>query len=284
MQVNEIPLVLDNSLENSAAPRVFEDTSTNTEILEILGADPSVTQEYGHDINKDVATRFEHITTSGLDKEIRKDLIKNFLVPGNCTNIAAPKLNVEIKAALNEQVIKRDKAIESRQKQIAAGISALGKIISDQLSTKDKNNDLIKNLMDIGRIFCDIQHSESEARRNFALYSVKKEMKEQLSTTKIDTFLFGNNFTETIKTAKAVSKSSSDLKPDSNQKPKPATSVNTSSKYLNWRARTSARRQPMGQPPRHQPPASHQNSLARAPRASSSHTYKQRPKQTRRHQ
>lgn len=280
-QNKEVPSVSDNSVENSTAPIIVEDETINTEILEILGADPSASQEYGPDINKEVATRFTHIATSGLDKEVRKDLIKKYLVPENCVNIAAPQLNLEIKAALTEQVVKRDKAIEARQKQMAAGISALGKVISDQLSAKDKNNDLIKELMDIGRMFCDIQHSESEARRNFALYTVKKDLKEQLSATKIDKFLFGSNFTETIKTAKAVSKSSSDLKPDADKRPKPATSNNASNKYLNWKARTPARRQPPAQAPRHQQPAA-QHAPPRAT-SSNSYNYKQRPKPARRH-
>lgn len=233
VQNKDLPSVSDNSVENLTAPSTLDDNTDSIEILEILGADPSVPQEYGPDINKDVATRFAHKATSGLDKEVRKDLIKKFLVPNNCTNVAAPLLNLEIKAALSEQVVKRDKAIEARQKQMAAGISALGKVISDKLCTKDKNNDLIKGLMEIGRIFYDIQHSESDARRNFALYTVKKDLKDQLSTTKIDKFLFGSNFTETLKTAKAVSKSSSDLKPEADKRPKPSTSTGTSNKFLN---------------------------------------------------
>ncbi|CAH2045580.1 unnamed protein product, partial [Iphiclides podalirius] len=169
------------------------ESETNAEILDILGVDPSVTLEYGADINKDVATRLTHIATMGLNKDMRKELVNKHLIPANSTNIAAPLLNPEIKAALSEQVLKRDKAIETRQKQIAAGITHLGKIISDQLNSKEMNNNLIKDLMDVSRIFCDIQHSESEARRNFALYSVKKDLKDQLSTTKIDKYLFGED-------------------------------------------------------------------------------------------
>lgn len=263
--------------DNVMAPNDLEDPPISTELLEILGVDPSITQEYGPDINKEVASRFAHIATSGLDKEIRKDLIKKFLVPNNCTSIDAPQLNLEIKAALTEQVVKRDRAIESRQKQMAAGLSALGKIISDQLLTEDKNNDLIKDLMEVGRIFCDIQHSESETRRNFTLYTVKKELKEQLSKTKIDKYLFGSNFTETLKTAKAVSKSSADLKPEAEKKSKTPTA--STSRYLNWKARAPARRQPPAHPPRHLPPPAPQSAPQRG---TSSHTYRQRPKHTRR--
>ncbi|XP_046964265.1 uncharacterized protein LOC124533144 isoform X2 [Vanessa cardui] len=117
-------------------------------------------------------------------------------------------------------------------------------------------------------------NTESEARRNFALYSVKKELKDQLSITKIDKYLFGNDLAETLKTAKAVSKSISDLKQDAPKKPKPAAST----KHLNWKARTSARRQPTGPSPRYQPPATH-NAQHRAPL---SQNYAQRFKQTRR--
>nr|XP_026486006.1 uncharacterized protein LOC113393374 [Vanessa tameamea] len=278
-QNSEIPLIEinDNSENDTSAPCLHEEPSgvVNIEILDILGADPSVTIEYGPDINKDVASRFTHIATSGLTRETRKDLLKKYLVPENCKNIAAPQLYAEMKGALTDQVVKRDRAIESRQKQMAAAISSLGKIISDQLSAKDINNALIKDLMDVGRIFCDIQHTESEARRNFALYSVKKELKDQLSLTKIDKYLFGNDLAETIKTAKAVSKSISDLKPNAPKKPKPTAS---STKNLNWMARTPARRQPTGLPSLHQLPATHN----KPPRAPLSHNYAQRSKQTRR--
>ncbi|XP_046964264.1 uncharacterized protein LOC124533144 isoform X1 [Vanessa cardui] len=277
-QNNEIPLIEinDNSQDDTRPSCSHEEPSDdiNTELLDILGADPSVTIEYGPDINKDVASRFAHIATSGLSREVRKNLLMKNLVPQNCKNIAAPQLNAEIKAALSEQVVKRDRAIEARQKQMAAAISSLGIIISNQLGPKDKNNELIKDLMDVGRMFCDIQHTESEARRNFALYSVKKELKDQLSITKIDKYLFGNDLAETLKTAKAVSKSISDLKQDAPKKPKPAAST----KHLNWKARTSARRQPTGPSPRYQPPATH-NAQHRAPL---SQNYAQRFKQTRR--
>ncbi|XP_039764503.1 uncharacterized protein LOC120636991 [Pararge aegeria] len=147
---NEQNVVSDNVSGDPIASSVHDEGAANAEILDILGADPSVAIEYGPDINKDVATRFTHVATVGLNKDVRKELLKKFLVPGNCTNIAAPQLNAEIKATVSEQVVKRDKAIEARQKQIAAGISSLGKIISDQLCATEKNNDLIRDLMELG--------------------------------------------------------------------------------------------------------------------------------------
>lgn len=69
--------------------------------------------------------------------------------------------------------------------------------------------------MDSGRIMCDIQYNESISRRNFTLYLLNKDMKEQLTSTKIDTLLFGDDLPESLRTAKAVTKSSSDLKIES---------------------------------------------------------------------
>ncbi|KAG6458995.1 hypothetical protein O3G_MSEX011152 [Manduca sexta] len=69
--------------------------------------------------------------------------------------------------------------------------------------------------MDAIRILCDLQHSDSNTRRNFILFALKKEMKEHLTKTIIDGFLFGEQLCETLKSAKAVTKSGAELKPDS---------------------------------------------------------------------
>lgn len=83
----------------------------DAEILEILGVDPTLTKKFGNEVQKDVAVRFEHVATAGLSKDDRKEILDKYLVPSNCKLIAAPALNPEVKAALSEMVIKRDKAI-----------------------------------------------------------------------------------------------------------------------------------------------------------------------------
>lgn len=222
------------------------------DMLDILGVDPTITKKFSTDINKDLASRFLHIVTLGLDKENRKQLMDKYLVPANCSHIGAPILNAEIKAALPDTVIRRDKAIEARQKGIAAAISCLGQTISTLLSDKSKNHELLKQLMDSSRIMCDIQYSESVSRRNFALYSLKKDMKEQLATTKIDNFLFGENLAETLRTAKAVTKSSTDLKMEAPKKVKPQPTHAT--RGLNWKTGPGNRRAAPGAPRRPPPP------------------------------
>ncbi|XP_026740743.1 uncharacterized protein LOC113503123 [Trichoplusia ni] len=166
------------------------------DILQILGVDPTQVIIYGKDIQKEVAVRFEHTATAGLSKDERKEINEKFLIPGNCKLIGAPALNLEIKAALSETIIKRDKAIEAKQ-------------------------------------ICWHQQFQASARRNFILYAVKKDMKESLINTKIDEFLFGQNLTDTLKAAKAINKSGAELKPPA-PTPKPSTTAGICTLKLPW--------------------------------------------------
>ncbi|XP_063635076.1 uncharacterized protein LOC134805789 [Cydia splendana] len=238
-------------------------TALDSSVLEILGEDPSESIQYGSEIRKELANRLEHIATTGLSKEVRKELLEAYLIPANCTKIGAPLMNAEIKAAVTDVITKRDKGIEMRQKQLACAISGLAGVINTELESSEKNNERLKQLMDIGRILCDVQHSESVTRRNFAIYSIKKDLKDHITNTKIDKYLFGEELAETLKTAKAVSKSGTELKVKSQVRSvKPFTPTSN----LNWRARAPARRQ-QG-PQRNREPA-HRSST---PGPSSRHT------------
>ncbi|KAL4716249.1 hypothetical protein ACJJTC_004743 [Scirpophaga incertulas] len=253
------------------------------DILEILGEDPSSDVKYGSEIRKELACRLQHITTAGLTKECRKELLGKYLIPANCTHIDAPKLNPEIKAAIPESSFKRDKGIELKQKQMAAVISGLGQIINTQLNSKDKNNDTLQKLMDISRLLCDLQHADSVTRRNFICFGLKKDMKDHLTTTKVDSFLFGENLAETLKSAKAVNKSGIELKADinkSNKKLKPIPFP----KHLNRKAPPQNRRLVgMAPVPRSREPATARMQHQPPPVAHSSKTsYTPHPNQTRR--
>jgi hypothetical protein len=227
--------------------------------LEILGADPSTTVMYAKDIQKDLAVRFEHIATAGLTKELRKEFLETYLPPANCKLIDAPSLNPEIKAAINETSVKRDKAMHVKQKQIGSAISCLSQAISIILLQETKDKTVLKLLMDTGRILCDCQHYESSLRRNFVMAVLKKELKDQIQLTKIDSLLFGQDLADTLKTAKAINKSGAELKVSGStprnftgtSRPKPT----PTSRNLNWKAPAPSRR-PSGFPKAKEPVAS----------------------------
>lgn len=234
----------------------IEDSVLDNELLDILGTDPTTEKKYGKDIQKDLSIRFQHWTRTGITKELRRELKENYLTPENAKLIDPPELNAEIKAAVSDIIAKRDKAIESKQKQLTLAITSLGEAITLILSAKEKNTALLKLLMDSTRIICDCQHADSVTRRKFLLNAVKKEVREQLQNTKIDKLLFGENLAETIKTAKAITKSGTDLKPAPAPTPpnkKFTQSTGNTSRNLNWRNPGPTRR-PKG-PPRMKEPA-----------------------------
>lgn len=230
------------------------DADLDQDTMIILGEDPSTSVKYGPDLHKEVTKRFLHIATEGLDKDCRKTLVAKYLVPSNCRYIAAPALNAELKAAIPEAASKRDKAIVVKQDQMASAISCLGQVITTQLISK--NNELLPQLMDATRILCDIQHYDSITRRNFILSALKKDMKDALGSTKIDEYLFGDNLSETIKSAKAVTKSGTELKPDTvNKSHQKRSNIPMPQRHLNRRAPAPAQRRPLAAVPRSREPA-----------------------------
>lgn len=253
-------------------PPLALDAILEEDFLEILGEDPSQATVFGKEIHLGLAKRLEHISVNGLDNNSRKEILKKYLVPNNCTLIGAPLLNAEIKAALPEPTWRRDKGIEARQKQLAVAISCLSGIISTHIRAENKDESILKQLMDASRLICDIQHSDSMKRRHFALTSLKKDINEHLLQTKIDKYLFGANLSDTIKTAKTVSKSGADIKVTYNNKyvanKKLPQSQPSTSRALNWRAPPPGRR-PLG-PQRSRPPPAARRPAPPAPSSSTS--------------
>ncbi|KAL0892439.1 hypothetical protein ABMA27_015551 [Loxostege sticticalis] len=257
---------VDEITEAPAAPELSDD------ILQLLGEDPSQSKSYGKDIQPDLAVRIQHIATKGLSKEARKELMDKYLPPGNCTLIDAHSLNLEIKAAISEAVLKRNKGIEQKQKQISSTISCLAEALSLLLSSEPTNTIVIKLLMDAIKLLSDSQYSDSLIRRNFVLYNLKKDLKDQIQNTNIDKFLFSQDLADTLKAAKAISKSGADLKMTV-AKTAPKKTNTPPQKNYNWRAPPQNYR-PKGHQRTTKEPAyknRHVNSSKQSSRPASSH-------------
>ncbi|KAL4721605.1 hypothetical protein ACJJTC_011658 [Scirpophaga incertulas] len=152
--------------------------------------------------------RYPQLTNS-LQLEMREKKMWNLKVSLDEDILAL----LEIKAALSEALQKKDKAIEQKQSQQAAAISCIGQALTKIFNNKgNKDNEVIKLLIDAGGLLCDSQYVESMSRRSFVTSSIKKEVKDQIYLTEIDNYLFGEKLSETLKTAKAINKSSADIK------------------------------------------------------------------------
>lgn len=180
-------------------------------LLQVLGEDPSTLSNHGHDINKHVAPRWQHILLNGLTKEVKAEMLKQYLIPANCSNLKAPKLNPEIKAALSEINLKKEVFSENKQNQLSGCLTALGKVLDVALSS-NLNQEIIKPLSDAGRLLCDYHYRESQSRRYAILNSLNKDTRDAVKDTKIDEYLFGSDLAEHLKSAKAISKSGSEMR------------------------------------------------------------------------
>ncbi|XP_052751844.1 uncharacterized protein LOC128199980 [Galleria mellonella] len=85
----EVPLTVTENNEEVAE-------CIDSELLQALGENESEITEYGDEIYKDIATRFQKILIEGLRKENREELIKKYLFPKNLPFLKAPTLNPEL--------------------------------------------------------------------------------------------------------------------------------------------------------------------------------------------
>ncbi|CAG9769949.1 unnamed protein product [Ceutorhynchus assimilis] len=128
--------------------------------------------------------------------------------PENRPFVVSPKLNAEIRAALNEAGRKRDERLVACQKEVGIALTAVARAQSILLNRPYKDEEtlsLIEHLGDTSLLF-------SLNSNNF-----KPELREALAEVPLDTYLIGEDLGERIKTAKSFGKSVADLKAGSSK-------------------------------------------------------------------
>lgn len=201
------------------------------EVLEVIGSRLESDNKLADAIHKDIALRWAEILRNGLPTEEVKKLLEKYPPPQNCTIIAVPKSNAEIISAVQETAIKRDKRIVEKQERIAASLGALGKAISIALKTEGVQRImLLEKLSDASRLLASVHREESLARKNLILASLNTGLKDTLSNTSVDEWLFSGDLEGVIKSAKIIEQASKTLKPPG----KPRQQRNTK----NWKGPT----------------------------------------------
>ncbi|XP_050297116.1 uncharacterized protein LOC126736675 [Anthonomus grandis grandis] len=187
--------------------------SINREFQALLGDEDVSPTLFAPSLHGDIASRWDVILRKGMDLENRKTLIAKYAPPQNCQNILPPNLNPHVKAALSESNVRRDDRLVNLQKQVGAGIAAVGKVLSilyERGKEADKEN--ILALGDAGRLLADVHFQETMSRRDLVLLNINKDLKDTLSNSPPDEWLFGGNLEEVIKAKKAIDVSSQQLK------------------------------------------------------------------------
>lgn len=197
------------------------------ELLGALGEETGNEQKFGEKIHRSLAQRWEPILKKGLSKEAKDKLLKDYLVPENCTLLQAPKLNREVAAAISEASRQRDKRKETDQQQLGVGISAINKALTLML-TGDNKLEAIKLISDGCRILTDLHFQESQSRISVINYGLAKPFLNIVQDGERDETLYGNKLAEKIKASKTIEKQGLSIKkvtkPPKNTPMEPGTS------------------------------------------------------------
>ncbi|KYB24627.1 hypothetical protein TcasGA2_TC031949 [Tribolium castaneum] len=174
------------------------------EVLALLGDDPSEKSEEIH-LHEALTVRWNYNLTRGLDAQVKTALLGKYQTPINCELLKAP----EILPALADIQIKKDKYQRLGQSQLGVGLTSLGEALTLLLKESgSRNEELLKLLIDSGKILTDLFFNMSRSRRANIAQNLNKSMKDIIQKDTPGHFLFGEDLSERIKSAKTLQKSS----------------------------------------------------------------------------
>lgn len=192
-------------------PTDGEDPELDPHLLSALGETIGDTPEYGDNIHVTLQKICHPLLKKGMPIDNKENILKEYLIPGNCRLLQAPKLNAEISAAVPDMVRNRDKSIAASQQQLGAGITALTKGI-DVLLRSDNKAQAIKHLSNSCRLLCDSHNLVTKNRVKLVIPSLDKTFLHMINESERDETLFGTSLSEKIKAAKAIEKQGLQIK------------------------------------------------------------------------
>lgn len=172
----------------------------NDDVLNKIGKRLIEDRTFSEPIHSAFTERWTDVIKVGLPKEERKELIKKFPLPKNCTFLDPPKLNKEIKLSVGESCQARDARIVEKHEKLLACLSANSSVLKEMLKVDDNANlTAIEILSGASSLIIDALHDETAMRRALILGNVNPSMKDVLSATVPDEFLFGKDLSELLK-------------------------------------------------------------------------------------
>lgn len=149
---------------------------------------------------------------SGLAEEVRSKLFTKYDLKGEFSVLVPPKLNKELVTALTSSVVKRDEYQSKSQMQVGVCLQAFSSGLSCLLK-----NDISQSFAEDARLaltflsdgiylLSDHHYHLPLARRAFTKPSMNLIGKNAADSAVIDEFLFGQDFSQTLKAAQICEK------------------------------------------------------------------------------
>lgn len=228
------------------------ETDLDPEILQALGERIYPDRKFAPAVHTEFAAGVEEVIKKGLPHDKRKLLFEKFLSPENCLIMDPPELNPEMKGCLQETIVKRDSRIVEKQNRITASLAGILDIITKVTNLKGDDKvpvkELTVSLWDILHLLADLQHEESNIRRNLILKNVIASHRDALNATTLDEWLFEEKLDDKVKAIKALESTVKILKPTPQQnqsnQPKNSKGPPRRQSYKPTRTSTSGGRKP----------------------------------------
>ncbi|XP_073948020.1 uncharacterized protein [Choristoneura fumiferana] len=183
------------------------------DLLQELGKLESEPNEFGDNLQTDVAARWQKVLLEGLKKEAKEDLLKKYPCPKNAPLAKSPSLNPEIGAMLAESCKLRDKRLLAKQDQLGKALSALGKALTSLLKKNADIPEIIRTMSDAGLMLADSHYAETDTRRSIIMPLVEKALTEPFKDRKRDAFLFGDKLGDLVKDSRGIKKTGQLIQP-----------------------------------------------------------------------
>ena len=127
-------------------------------------------------------------------------------------------MNGEIKSAIGKILHKKDQYQIAMQSQLGYACSALGTAITKILGNGEGGDttlvlkEVFELLCESGVLMADLHHEFSKTRRAFITPALRQKIAHNVAVeSKVDTYLYGEQFPEKLKAAKEIERSSKDL-------------------------------------------------------------------------
>lgn len=189
----------------------------------------------GPEVHSDISELLSVFLSKGLDADGRKSTMEQYPILKGCEALKPPEINPEIKSCLTQSILRQDMFLSKLQGQLAAAISALAVPLDTaykelkKSDTPPRTHEELERLGDPMKLVADAFYSLSKHRRYLIVPCLDDSVKDILETCSIDSFLFGQNFTEKLKCSSEAKKFGASIK----KKPKilrTGTSATTSSR------------------------------------------------------
>lgn len=183
-----------------------------SEYVRLLGADPDFTAKKTEPLNVAIVSRWNSYLSTGLQKDERERLVESIILPDNCPGLSGPVLNQEIVHLLPELKMQNDNVKARIQAEIGLGLSTLGHTLNMLLSRKNKEDEEITmSLANSAKLLANAHHLMSVHRRYTIRPHLNADIQKIKKECKIDSQLFGKEFTEKCKSAQNAKKTSLEM-------------------------------------------------------------------------